>query len=42
MHPIKRLGKPEDVASTALFLASEDAEWISGVILDVAGGSVMV
>jgi 3-oxoacyl-[acyl-carrier protein] reductase len=42
MHPIKRLGKPEDVASAALFLASEDAEWISGVILDVAGGSVMV
>jgi len=42
MHPIKRLGKPEDVASAALFLASEDAGWISGVILDVAGGSVMV
>jgi 3-oxoacyl-[acyl-carrier protein] reductase len=42
MHPIKRLGKPEDVANAALFLASEDAGWISGVILDVAGGSVMV
>ena len=42
MHPVKRLGKPEDVASAALFLASEDAGWISGVILDVAGGSVMV
>ena len=42
MHPIKRLGKPEDVAGAALFLASEDAGWISGVILDVAGGSVMV
>jgi len=42
MHPIKRLGKPEDIASAALFLASEDAGWISGVILDVAGGSVMV
>jgi 3-oxoacyl-[acyl-carrier protein] reductase len=42
MHPIKRLGKAEDVASAALFLASEDAGWISGVILDVAGGSVMV
>ena len=42
MHPIRRLGKPEDVASAALFLASEDAGWISGVILDVAGGSVMV
>jgi 3-oxoacyl-[acyl-carrier protein] reductase len=42
MHPIKRLGKPEDVAGAALFLASEDAGWISGVVLDVAGGSVMV
>jgi len=42
MHPIKRLGKPEDVAGAALFLASDDAGWISGVVLDVAGGSVMV
>jgi 3-oxoacyl-[acyl-carrier protein] reductase len=42
MHPIKRLGTPDDVASAALFLASDDAGWISGVILDVAGGSVMV
>jgi 3-oxoacyl-[acyl-carrier protein] reductase len=42
MHPIKRLGKPEDVAGAAVFLASEDAGWISGVVLDVAGGSVMV
>ncbi len=42
MHPIKRLGTPEDVASAALFLASEDAAWITGIILDVAGGSVLV
>jgi 3-oxoacyl-[acyl-carrier protein] reductase len=42
MHPIKRLGEPEDVAGAAVFLASEDAGWISGVVLDVAGGSVMV
>lgn len=42
MHPIKRLGKPEDVAGAAVFLASEDAGWISGIVLDVAGGSVMV
>jgi 3-oxoacyl-[acyl-carrier protein] reductase len=42
VHPIKRLGDPEDVAGAALFLASEDAGWISGVVLDVAGGSVMV
>jgi 3-oxoacyl-[acyl-carrier protein] reductase len=41
-HPIRRLGTPEDVANTALFLASEDASWITGVILDVAGGATMV
>jgi 3-oxoacyl-[acyl-carrier protein] reductase len=42
MHPIKRLGTPEDVADAALFLASAEAGWITGVVLDVAGGAVMV
>lgn len=41
-HPIKRLGTPEDIARAALFLASENAGWITGVVLDVAGGAVMV
>jgi 3-oxoacyl-[acyl-carrier protein] reductase len=41
-HPIQRLGTPEDVAQAALFLASDDSSWISGVTLDVAGGSVLV
>jgi 3-oxoacyl-[acyl-carrier protein] reductase len=41
-HPIKRLGTPEDVADAALFLASDAAAWITGVVLDVAGGAVMV
>ena len=41
-HPLKRLGTPEDVARAALFLVSEDAGWITGVVLDVAGGAVMV
>jgi 3-oxoacyl-[acyl-carrier protein] reductase len=41
-HPIQRLGTPADVADTALFLASERSAWISGVILDVAGGAVLV
>jgi 3-oxoacyl-[acyl-carrier protein] reductase len=41
-HPIRRLGTPEDVAQTALFLASDSAEWITGIVIDVAGGSVLV
>jgi 3-oxoacyl-[acyl-carrier protein] reductase len=41
IHPIKRLGTPEDIARAALFLASDDSAWITGVILDVSGGAVM-
>jgi 3-oxoacyl-[acyl-carrier protein] reductase len=41
-HPIQRLGTPEDVAQAALFLVSDESGWITGVVLDVAGGAVMV
>jgi 3-oxoacyl-[acyl-carrier protein] reductase len=41
-HPIRRLGTPDDVADAAMFLASDRAGWISGVVLDVAGGAVLV
>jgi len=40
-HPVRRLGTPDDVAAAALYLASEQSGWITGVILDVAGGAVM-
>ena len=40
-HPLRRLGTPEDVARAALFLVSEDAQWITGIVLDVTGGAVM-
>jgi 3-oxoacyl-[acyl-carrier protein] reductase len=41
-HPIQRLGAPEDVAQAVLYLASDAAGWITGVVIDVAGGAVMV
>lgn len=39
--PLKRLGKPEDVAEAVLFLASDAAVFITGEIIDVNGGALM-
>jgi 3-oxoacyl-[acyl-carrier protein] reductase len=39
--PMKRLGKPEEVAEVVAFLASESAGFITGQILDVNGGYLM-
>ena len=36
--PIKRYGKPEEIAAAAAFLASEEAAYITGHLLDVDGG----
>lgn len=36
--PRKRLGKPEDIANAVCFLASENADYITGVVLPVDGG----
>jgi NAD(P)-dependent dehydrogenase (short-subunit alcohol dehydrogenase family) len=37
-HPVGRLGKPEDVASLAVFLASDVSSWMTGQDLVVDGG----
>lgn len=39
--PLGKFGKPEQVAATAAFLASEDAGYITGQVLHVDGGMVM-
>lgn len=38
--PLKRLGKPEDMANAALFLCSPASNWISGQVLTVSGGGL--
>ncbi len=37
-YPLGRVGQPEDVANAALFLASDQAAWITGAVLNVDGG----
>jgi len=39
--PLKRIGKGEDVANAVMFLASEEADYITGQVLCVDGGMVM-
>ena len=41
-HPLQRLGTPVDVAHAAVFLASDSAAWITGLVIDVTGGAVMI
>lgn len=36
--PLKRLGRPEDIASVYVFLASDDASYINGAVIEVSGG----
>lgn len=42
LNPLGRIGKPEDVAAAALFLASDEAAYINGVDLPVDGGSSQI
>ncbi|WP_329791924.1 SDR family NAD(P)-dependent oxidoreductase [Lentzea sp. DG1S-22] len=38
--PLRRLGTPEDVGAAVVYLASAEASWLTGQILDLNGGSV--
>ena len=38
LHPVGRLGVPEEVASVAAFLASDDASFVTGTSVPVDGG----
>ena len=42
LHPLGRLGTPEDVALATLFLASDSASWLTGITLDITGGRIML
>ena len=39
--PLKRIGKPEDVANVVKFLASEDSSYITGQVINIDGGMLM-
>lgn len=41
MVPVKRLGKPEDIANAYLFLASDESDYVNGTALHVDGGIMM-
>jgi 3-oxoacyl-[acyl-carrier protein] reductase len=39
--PMKRVGRPAEIAKLAVFLASEDSNYITGQVINVDGGMVM-
>jgi NAD(P)-dependent dehydrogenase (short-subunit alcohol dehydrogenase family) len=40
--PMGRMGEPEEVAKVALFLASEDSSFVTGIVLFVDGGRAQI
>jgi NAD(P)-dependent dehydrogenase (short-subunit alcohol dehydrogenase family) len=42
MYPTGRLGEPEDIAAMITFLMSDQAGWVTGQVISVNGGFVML
>ena len=38
MTPLGRVGQPDDISGVAVFLASDDAGWVTGQLLSASGG----
>lgn len=38
IHPLQRVGRPEDVAAAIVFLLSDDSSWMTGTVIPVDGG----
>jgi 3-oxoacyl-[acyl-carrier protein] reductase len=39
--PLKRLGKPEEIANLYAFLASDEASYINGAVIEITGGLIV-
>jgi NAD(P)-dependent dehydrogenase (short-subunit alcohol dehydrogenase family) len=42
VHPVGRLGQPEDIAGLAVYLASDESSWVTGAVFPVDGGYLAV
>ena len=42
LYPLKRYGKPEDIANLAVFLLSSASSWMTGTSIDITGGATGV
>jgi meso-butanediol dehydrogenase / (S,S)-butanediol dehydrogenase / diacetyl reductase len=42
VHPLGRLGQPQDMAGLAVYLASDESSWVTGAVFPVDGGYLAV